>query len=536
MINENKLQDFKSKTFQESITKSDKIMFHFKKPRQNKSSDKNKTDIFIQAKGKILSFTLYGKKFEDVTNSGYNIKKFKEQLLLLYSQIECKQKNFSNPYKESFIQLFSMDDEIEKNFKKKNTIYTLYNKSNTFNSNLLINNLKTQILKENELENIKIINENNEINNNKINPLEEKNYYEKSINTNNQLFKNYTQQICNICDFLKPSNKFILLENCNHTFCYNCAKNYYENLIEMGDVILKCPFYKCSVEIKNKEFLKNIISSHHYQRLLYGKCHNNDNKNNPIIIKGKTTMSSLNKGSIKKSTLNSTIGKGISKVELNSILKKYSKKNVLIVSHNEEELIIYTLFKDTVCPCCTLPCLFGKTLSNHLKCLNCLKRICKFCFKEVDTDHFNIYNDKCCKNYRLFLWKNKKSYRFDRKKLIKNCGNFGFIIISCLMTLIVMYVFLFLFIDYLFPHEKNTIKIRNNKTLYNFKSLTLSTAYFNKVEKKSKTFTIKYMTNLFFNIFLKIFLFWVPLLLFIILIPYFPLIHIIIENFICQNI
>ena len=106
-----------------------------------------------------------------------------------------------------------MDDEIEKNFKKKNTIYTLYNKSNTFNSNLLINNLKTQILKENELENIKIINENNEIN-----PLEEKNYYEKSINTNNQLFKNYTQQICNICDFLKPSNKFILLENCNHTF------------------------------------------------------------------------------------------------------------------------------------------------------------------------------------------------------------------------------------------------------------------------------------------------------------------------------
>ena len=99
-----------------------------------------------------------------------------------------------------------------------------------------------------------------------------------------------------------------------------------------------------------------------------------------------------------------------------------------------------------------------------------------------------------------------------------------------------MYVFLFLFIDYLFPHEKNTIKIRNNKTLYNFKSLTLSTAYFNKVEKKSKTFTIKYMTNLFFNIFLKIFLFWVPLLLFIILIPYFPLIHIIIENFICQNI
>ena len=117
MINENKLQDFKSKTFQESITNSDKIMFHFKKPRQNKSSDKNKTDIFIQAKGKILSFTLYGKKFEDVTNSGYNIKKFKEQLLLLYSQIECKQKNFSNPYKESFIQLFSMDDEIEKNFK-----------------------------------------------------------------------------------------------------------------------------------------------------------------------------------------------------------------------------------------------------------------------------------------------------------------------------------------------------------------------------------------------------------------------------------
>ena len=302
----------------------------------------------------------------------------------------------------------------------------------------------------------------------------------------------------------------------------------------MGDLNLKCPFYKCSEEIINKEFLRNIISSQHYQRLIYGKCIDNNNK---IILKGKTTMSSINKGSTKKSTLNSTLGKGISKIELNSILQRFSKKNVLYVTNNEEEYIIYSMYRDTVCPYCTLPCLFGKTLSNHLKCLNCLKRICKFCFRKVDTDHFNIYNHKCCKNYRLFLYKNKKNFKFNKNIFVK-CEKFCFIIISFILKLIVMYVLLFKIIDYCIPIEKKKFdygNIKNKKTLLNFKSVTIKTNLSGRKEK-SYYHSIKTKIKYFFNLLFKIIFIWLPLLIYIISIPYLPFFHIIIEYCISDDI
>ena len=528
MINEKQYKDRKSKTFNESITVNDKIMVHLKKPGSNKSTNKNKTDILIEIKGKIISFSICGEKFKNVIGSKFDIKTFKEQLLLLYSQKDCKDSNLTNPNKESYIQFFSSidDDFYDNNNKKGNNIYSCYNKSNTFNSNFKMhNNIKTRSYKQIDIKFLNDINDNTNIENRILNNNE--------LNNINNITKQYTHQICNICDLLKPSNKFIELENCKHTFCFNCGKNYYENLIEMGDLNLKCPFYKCSEEIANKEFLRNIISSQHYQRLIYGKCLDN----NQIILKGKKTMSSINKGSIKISTLNSTLGKGITKVELNSILHKYSKKNVIHVTNNEEEYIIYTMFRDTVCPCCTLPCLFGKTLSNHLKCLNCLKRICKFCFRKVDTDHFNIYNQKCCKNYRFFLYKNKQNFKFNKKLFIK-CENFGFIIISFILKLIVMYVFLFKIIDYIIPIDKKEYdykNIQNKKTLLNFKSLTIKTTLFRRKEK-GYYHSIKKKIKYCFNILFKIIFMWVPLLIYIISIPYLPFFHIIIEYFISDDI
>ena len=529
MINEKQYKDRKSKTFNESITVNDKIMVHLKKAGSNKSTNKNKTDILIEIKGKIISFSICGEKFKNVIGSKFDIKTFKEQLLLLYSQKDCKDSNLTNPNKESYIQFFSSidDDFYDNNNKKGNNIYSCYNKSNTFNSNFKMhNNIKTRSYKQIDIKFLNDINDNTNIENRILNNNE--------LNNINNITKQYTHQICNICDLLKPSNKFIELENCKHTFCFNCGKNYYENLIEMGDLNLKCPFYKCSEEIANKEFLRNIISSQHYQRLIYGKCLDN---NNQIILKGKKTMSSINKGSIKISTLNSTLGKGITKVELNSILHKYSKKNVIHVTNNEEEYIIYTMYRDTVCPCCTLPCLFGKTLSNHLKCLNCLKRICKFCFKKVDTDHFNIYNQKCCKNYRFFLYKNKQNFKFNKKLFIK-CENFGFIIISFILKLIVMYVFLFKIIDYIIPIDKKEYdykNIQNKKTLLNFKSLTIKTTLFRRKEK-GYYHSIKKKIKYYFNILFKIIFMWVPLLIYIISIPYLPFFHIIIEYFISDDI
>ena len=529
MINEKQYKDHKSKTFNESITINDKIMVHLKKSEINKQSNKNKTDILIEVKGKIISFSIYEDKFKNIINSKYDIKTFKEQLLVLYSQKKYKDSNLTNPNKESYIQFFSsIDEDYENNIKKGNNIYSYYNKSYTFNQNFkMLNNIKTSSFKQIDIKLLNDLNDNTNIENRFI-------INNNETNNINNITKQYSHQICNICDLLKPSNKFIELENCNHSFCYNCGKNYYENLIEMGDLNLKCPFYKCSEEIINKEFLRNIISSQHYQRLIYGKCIDNNNK---IILKGKTTMSSINKGSIKKSTLNSTLGKGISKIELNSILQRFSKKNVLYVTNNEEEYIIYSMYRDTVCPYCTLPCLFGKTLSNHLKCLNCLKRICKFCFRKVDTDHFNIYNHKCCKNYRLFLYKNKKNFKFNKNIFVK-CEKFCFIIISFILKLIVMYVLLFKIIDYCIPIEKKKFdygNIKNKKTLLNFKSVTIKTNLSGRKEK-SYYHSIKTKIKYFFNLLFKIIFIWLPLLIYIISIPYLPFFHIIIEYCISDDI
>ena len=121
MINEKQYKDHKSKTFNESITINDKIMVHLKKSEINKQSNKNKTDILIEVKGKIISFSIYEDKFKNIINSKYDIKTFKEQLLFLYSQKKYKDSNLTNPNKESYIQFFSsIDEDYENNIKKGN--------------------------------------------------------------------------------------------------------------------------------------------------------------------------------------------------------------------------------------------------------------------------------------------------------------------------------------------------------------------------------------------------------------------------------
>ena len=206
------------------------------------------------------------------------------------------------------------------------------------NSNIILSSEKERNktynqrnIKFNDLNKISKIHINQEKNEKKINK-------EDNINKTNN-FKIYNQHICNICDLLKPSNKFIFLPICNHTFCINCAKSFYEDLIEKGDFNLKCPYYKCSKVLSSLSFLKNIISQKHYERLIGNNKQKNNQKeqnnlnNKALRLGGKQTISSFTKGTKKSSTIN-TVDKNISKLEINSIIEKYSKKNVLSVTKN----------------------------------------------------------------------------------------------------------------------------------------------------------------------------------------------------------
>jgi len=525
----------KSKTFDEKDTVNGKVMFYFRKSGRKKSTDKTSSNIVIECGGKKLIFSLCSDKLENFSNPSWDFNKLKQTILFLYSQKDLNDSNLTNSNKDSFIQLVNTieNDNDEKN---KHTFYNYpSHKTCIMNSNIILSSEKERNktynqrnIKFNDLNKISKIHINQEKNEKKINK-------EDNINKTNN-FKIYNQHICNICDLLKPSNKFIFLPICNHTFCINCAKSFYEDLIEKGDFNLKCPYYKCSKVLSSISFLKNIISQKHYERLIGNNKQKNNQKeqnnlnNKALRLGGKQTISSYTKGTKKSSTIN-TVDKNISKLEINSIIEKYSKKNVLSVTKNDDEYIIYSMFRECFCPCCNLPCLFGKTLSNHLKCLNCFKSICKFCFKLVDTDHFNTYSQKCCKNYRFFLWKNKHSNTFTQKRYNGFFENLCLFFVSYILFVIFLFFLLFTIVDYFIPCDdkvKQPITYHDNKTITKFLSLSIT------VLKRKKLLKYGYCKKIFkriLNIIVKILFIWLPLVIIIFTFPYFPLYNIIIEYF-----
>ena len=526
----------KSKTFDEKDTINGKVMFYFRKTGKKKSTDKNSSNIVIECEGKKLIFSLCSDKIENFSNPSWNFHKLKQTLLFLYSQKDLNDSNLTNSNKDSFIQLVNTvdDDNFEKN---KPILYNCPNhKTCILNSNFALSSEKER----NKTYNQRIIKykDINKISKIKINESKnEKKNKEDYINKKNN-FNIYNQHICNICDLLKPSNKFIFLPVCNHSLCINCAKSFYEDLIEKGEFNLKCPYYKCSKVLSSMLLLKNIISQKHYERLI-GNNNNkkNNNKkvqkklnNNTLQLGGKQTLSSYTKGTKKSSTIN-TLDKNISKLEINTILQKYSKKNVLSITKNDDEYIIFTMFRECFCPCCNLPSLFGKTLSNHLKCLNCFKSICKFCFKVVDTDHFNTYSQKCCKNYRFFLWKNKHSSTFTQKRYNGYFENLCLFFVSYILFVVFLYFLLFKIVDYLIPYEeikKKPITYQDNKTITKFLTISMTVL---KRKKQLKINNCKRLFKKILNILVKILLIWLPLVILIFTFPYYPLYFIIFEYF-----
>ncbi len=525
MINEKISKNFKrhkSKTFDEKDTYNGKVMFYFRKTGCKKTTDKSSSNILIELGGKTLIFSLCSDKLENVSNPSWDFNKFKRTILFLYSQKDLNDSNLTNSNKDSFIQLVNtVDDESDKNKKK----FYQNNKTTIIKSNLILSSEKERNKTYNQKNEFNLIKITNKIQNN----IEK----EKKIEINNDLNKIKKpilpiQNICNICDLLKPLNKLITLSNCNHSLCYNCAKSYYEDLIEMGDFNLKCPYYQCGKKLSSVNFLKNIISKIHYERLTGENNDQTNNKNRNLQLGGKKTISSYNKLTKKSSTLNTMDGKKVSRTELNLILQKYSKNNVLSITKNDDEYLLYTMYRECFCPCCNLPCLFGKTLSNHLKCLNCFKSICKFCFKIVDTDHFNTLSQKCCKNYRIFLWKNKNSHKFNHKRFNGTWENFGLYFVSYIMFVIFLFVLLFNFIDFIIPYrqKKKPIIYHENKSIIKFKNIQMTV-----LKKKKNCINIKEIFKIIFNFFLKIFFLWIPLFIIIITLPYYPLCFILIEYF-----
>ena len=206
--------------------------------------------------------------------------------------------------------------------------------------------------------------------------------------------------MCNICEHSYPLTKLFVAECETHYLCKRCTKNYYEEIIEEGRNEICCPFLKCKAKINLNE-LQQLISLEHYKRLIntenkeYKK--NTENKENVIDLYPEETTNNLVFTKLKTSYNKKKI-------------ESYTKKHVIDINTNKS-FFNYNKEKEGYCPFCLKESLFSKTNTHYYKCLNCLCKICRYCFKEFIDRHMDIHNVEHCKlYYRLDGDLNEKIY------------------------------------------------------------------------------------------------------------------------------
>ena len=78
----------------------------------------------------------------------------------------------------------------------------------------------------------------------------------------------------------------------------------------------------------------------------------------------------------------------------------YSKRHVIDINTNKD-LYNYRGEEKGFCPFCSEQALFTQTNNIFYKCLNCLTKICKYCFKEYNNRHLDSnYPGRCKIFYR----------------------------------------------------------------------------------------------------------------------------------------
>ena len=193
--------------------------------------------------------------------------------------------------------------------------------------------------------------------------------------------------ICFICDLYTNKDRLIHLDYCEHLICVTCFKSYYERQIDLGEKEFFCPFYKCHAKVILNIFKKKYLSSIYWDKI------DHQIQNNKIIAYSERVKESV---------------------------AKYNKKHVMDIIEGDSNYISYNLVKDQFCPNCSLPTLFGLLSWKYVKCLNCLRGYCKYCFKEIDNDHFDRYGVNYCKLFSDFGAR-KYSDHHSKCKFIKLC-------------------------------------------------------------------------------------------------------------------
>ena len=221
--------------------------------------------------------------------------------------------------------------------------------------------------------------------------------------------------------------KFIYFSNCNkHFFCKHCLKIYFEDLIDKGITKMKCPVFNCNYEI-NDNILRKILDKKYYQNLYNKKNQKIEDEDKKIIISDISKNKKLDDDKNKSNNISKN-------------LDKYQYSNVLDINKNNN-LLNFIKHKDEFCPRCHEISLYQKTNSLFYKCLNCGYKICKYCYKEYNNNHFIMNNSNHCKVF----------YRRNRRNISKNVLlNYLYQILYIIGMFIIMLIYCFVSINSFF--------------------------------------------------------------------------------------
>ncbi len=251
---------------------------------------------------------------------------------------------------------------------------------------------------------------NNNINNNishslQISPIQIKqentNYFNNNIQKTHFINEmNYFK--CYICENYYLSDYITLQIPCEHKFCQSCGKLFYEEKIEQGQFDnFQCGITKCNIIIP-ETIIDNLISKTHYdvitkkkEELLSPQTKQYSNANTENLILNKIVDFNCNLKSF------------FDKNKFQNILN-YSLKNVCDINTNEI-FFQYSKNKNQICPNCKEMHLYGKNTKPFVKCLNCLKKYCKYCFKIYEAGHIENDSKNRCKVFYRRIKENKNN-------------------------------------------------------------------------------------------------------------------------------
>lgn len=407
-----KLKDLNDEQLNFNIKSNNEILNILPKTRRVLNDEK--IDKKFTANSSFLAFRKYSNENIKKEDKRYdNTATINENNINIMSLSNMSNLNLLNEKNENEIRNLMRtpklkdEDNLNPTFNKINSIY-----ENNFTIKLKLNhNINDKTQSKNRDDQLQTT-ENANFNTNKV---KINNFIIKSRTFNNDIknsiiFDKHSskilQRFCFICEVFEE--KLYHTKTCSHLFCKKCGQSYFDQLVEKGIYNIKCPKYNCNENLNMKD-IKEILTPDTYQKIqTYMKIDNNKERINNRYISIDKKINDINLNIVKKN-----VGKLTNHDSFKALKpkKKHSLKSQIPISNrnnyalhlrikqhiikvtdstrfkirvkNEKEI------KKALCMKCKKSSLFSREDQNFIRCLNCGNVICKYCFKQLGDKNDN---------------------------------------------------------------------------------------------------------------------------------------------------